>query len=301
YLAPPNNSPSDQTAGAGLLSHANLVPATDIGGMASTRARDIDVAVVTELPTANGSFVTGDPGVASDDLWVAPQVSTDMAAALKLNTSRPLFFVRPDGTDAMSGSTAAVTTALTDADRKVESTASMSLTNVRFLPTTFISDTTAERSVVDITSFSASVSCKSTADSSTATKSATWSATLRYWRDTTDNGVLDGSYTTLDLSGAAASDLLAEVGNPLVYDGALPQDDVFLFEDTATGRRGYLSSWGSLFDASTTGVTGDASGEVTNAAIDGALSIKSVATDTTADSGVQLDIGKLSCEAVDSR
>lgn len=304
YHAPPNSSPSDVSLVSNVLTHPNLVPPTNIAGADLTRALNVDVGVTNELPLANGSFLVGNPGTASDDLWVAPQVSTERADLLKLSTTRPLFFIHPGSTDAMTGSTAAVATDIAGADRKVETSSGVSLSDVRMLPTTFIGGD-AEGAVVVIDDFDASVSCKSTGDPVTAGAVATWTATLRYWQDTTNTpiGLRNGSYTTVTLSGADGVDQLAAIraDNPLVHDGLTPAEDVYLFDDPVAGTVGYLSDWGSLLDASTTGVTEDALGETTTAAIDGALSINSAPTGTTAESGLKVNLGKLNCEAVDGR
>lgn len=304
YHAPPNSSPGDTSLSSQVLTHPLLVPQADIAGFDSTRAGNIDVGVTNELPLANGSFQVGDPGSASDDLWVAPQVSTDRALLLKLNTARPLFFMHPGGTDAMSGSTAAVATDIAGADRKVETSAGVSLSGLRMLPTTFISGD-AEGAVIVIDDFGAGVSCKSTGDPATADAVATWTATLRYWRDMTNTniGVLNGAYVSETLSGADGVDRLAEIraDNPLVHDGLTPAEDVYLFDDPVNSQLGYLSDWGSLFNASSTGATEDALGGTTTAAIDGALSINSAPTGTTAESGLKVNLGKLNCESVDDR
>jgi prepilin-type N-terminal cleavage/methylation domain-containing protein len=304
YHAPPNSSPSDTSLVSNVLTHPNLDPPTNIAGIDMTRAENVDVGVTNELPLANGSFALGNPGVASDDLWVAPQVSTERADLLKLNTTRPLFFIHPGATDAMTGSTAAVATDIAGADRKVETTSGVSLSDLRMLPTTFIGGD-AEGAVVVIDNFEASVSCKSSGDPVSAGASATWSATLRYWQDTTNTvvGVPNGAYVTETLSGADGVDRLAEIraDNPLVHDGLTPLQDVYLFEDSVANKVGYLSDWGSLFDISSTGATEDALGETTTAAVDGALNINAAPTGTTAESGLKVNLGKLSCEAVDGR
>ncbi|MGH2697617.1 MAG: type IV pilus modification PilV family protein [Actinomycetota bacterium] len=301
--APPNISPTDVSVGAQTLAHPRLDPVVNVAGIETTGVQNVDVSVTDELPSADGELQLGNSGSATDDLWVAPQVDTDRGDLLKLNTLRPMFIMHHSGSDVMSGSTGAVATDIAASDRKVETSAAVSLDAIRLLPTSFISSSETERAVVVIDSFDASVSCKSTADPLSAGATATWSATLRYWTDSTNDGVLNGSYATLNLSGADASDQLAEVRtlNPLVYDGLTANEDVYLFDDPANGKVGYLTNWGSLFSAGSTGVTEDAAGEVTTAAIDGALSINSAPTGTTADSALKVNLGKLSCEAVDSR
>ena len=304
YHAPPNSSPSDVSVALNLLTHPNLIPPTNVAGTDLTRSLNVDVGVTNELPLANGSFLVGNPGTASDDLWVSPQMTTERTELLKLSTTRPLFFIHPGSTDAMTGSTAAVATDIAGADRKVETSSGVSLSDIRMLPTTFIGGD-AEGAVVVIDDFDASVSCKSTGDPVTAGAVATWTATLRFWQDTTNTtpGVPNGSYVTETLSGADGVDRLAEIraDNPLVYDGLTPAEDVYLFDDPVAGTVGYLSDWGSLFDISSTGATEDALGTTTSAAVDGALSINSAPTGTTAESGLRLNLGKLSCEAVDVR
>jgi hypothetical protein len=196
-----------------------------------------------------------------------------------------------------------VATDIAGADRKVETTSGISLSDVRILPTTFIGGD-AEGAVVVIDSFEASVSCKSTGDPVSAGASAAWSATIRYWQDTSPNdGVRNGAYVIETLSGADGVDRLAQIraDNPLVHDGLTPLEDVYLFEDSVANKVGYLSDWGSLFDISSTGATEDALGATTTAAVDGALSINSAPTGTTAETGLKVNLGKLSCEAVDGR
>lgn len=304
YHAPPNVSPADTSLAEQSLTHPNLDPQAIVASFEATAAKNLDVGVTDELPFANGDFALGDPGSDSDDLWVAPQLSTDTATKLHLNTSRPMFIMRHSGSELMTGGSDAVATALDSIDRKVLATGDVSFKNLRLLPTDFISSSGTERAVVVIDEFTAAASCKATADPTTAGATATWSARLRYWQDTSDDGSLNGSYAEEILSGSESSDALADVratGNPLVYDGATSDQDVYLFDDPAAGQVGYLNDWGSLFSASSTSVTEDAAGQVTTAGIDGALSIKTAALGTIPESGLGVNLGKLSCEAVDRR
>jgi hypothetical protein len=304
FHAPPNVSPADSSLVEQSLTHPNLDPQAMVAAFETTAAKNLDAGVTDELPFANGDFSLGDPGSDSDDLWVAPQVSPDAVTELHLDAGRPMIVMRHTGSDVMTGGTDAVATALDGMDRKVLSTGSVSLRNLRLLPTTFISSSSTERAVVVVDEFNASVSCQSTADPSTAAAIATWSATLRYWRDGNNDGSRNGTYDTVTLNGSQAADPLAQelaTGNPLVYDGATPDEDVYLFDDPAAGQVGYLSDWGSLFSAGSTGITEDAAGNVTTAGIDGAISIKTAAHGTLPESALSLNLGKLSCEAVDRR
>jgi hypothetical protein len=132
---------------------------------------------------------------------------------------------------------------------------------------------------------------------------------LKFWSDPTNNGNFTGAgYTTLNLSGNT-TDVLGTYGvgagktNPLVYDGAAVAQDIYLFEDTTSGKSGYLNGWSSLYNVTTTGFQKDvANGKTASADIGGALRIDTAPTDRTkATSSLQLSLGSLNCAAVDRR
>jgi prepilin-type N-terminal cleavage/methylation domain-containing protein len=300
--APPPVSPPNTSVVAQTLTHPNLDPATIIAGIETSATDDLDVAATNDLPLANGGLLLGDSGSVTEDLWVRPQVSSTKANALHLSPSGRMVSVKPDGADVMTGRTTAISTDLTSADPKVEATAAVDVKAARLLPTTFIPSPSTDGAVVVIDNFVSSVSCKSSGSSGLAS-TATWSADVSYWKaDAIDDGLQDGgAYETVSLNGASASDQLADIraDNPLVYDGPTPATDVYLFEDVT--KTGYLSGWGSLFNASSTGVTQDSVERSASSAIDGALSISTVPTGDTAESSVKVELGKLNCEAVDAR
>jgi prepilin-type N-terminal cleavage/methylation domain-containing protein len=292
--APPPVSPPNTSAGGQTLTHPNLDPATIIAGIETSATDDLDVAATNELPLANGGLVLGNTGSATEDLWVRPELTSTKVAALHLSPSGRVVSVKPGGTDVMTGRTTAISTDLTSADPKVEATGAVDIKAVRLFPTSFIPSPSTDGAVVVIDNFLASVSCKSSGSSGLAS-TATWSATLRYWDPPANN------YASVSLNGASASDQLAAIRatNPLVYDGPTPATDVYLFEDGT--KTGYLTDWGSLFNASSTGVTQDSVEKSASSAIDGALSITTVPTGDSPESSIKVDLGKLNCEAVDAR
>lgn len=299
--APPPVSPPNTSVGAQTLTHPNLDPVALIAGIETSATDDLDVGATNELPLANGGLGLGNSGSATEDLWVMPPMSSAKTTALHLSPSGRMVSVKPDGVDVMTGRTTAISTDLTSADPKVEATGAIDVQAVRLLPTTFITSSSTDGAVVVIDRFAASVNCKSSG-SSGLSSSASWSADLRYWKaDDIDDGLQNGAYVSVSLDGASASDQLAAIraDNPLVYDGPTPATDVYLFEDGS--KIGYLTDWGSLFNASSTGVTQDSVEKSASAAIDGALSISTVPTGDAAESSVKVDLGKLNCEAVDTR
>ncbi|MBA2311857.1 MAG: hypothetical protein H0V97_03550, partial [Actinobacteria bacterium] len=230
---------------------------------------------------------------------------------LRLDNSQGLLTFRPRASKTFEGKTTATTAGVSSALRKVQTTANLSFGRLRLLPTTYINGsitdalgvTTSEKPVVIVDDFAAAVSCKSTAataggNASAASKS--WSAKLYYYRDTNDNGILDGGYQLVSLSSANASDPLSGISpsnNVLVYDGATNAQDVYLFE--GPGKNGYLQTWSSVVGQN---ASIDGTGRVTQAAIDSAIRVTTAPTNPArADSSLDIKIGKLSCESVDKR
>ncbi|HEX2049136.1 MAG TPA: type II secretion system protein [Actinomycetota bacterium] len=307
--APPDATPLGATATGATLTHTGLSTPQPVAGINNTQTSSLRAAVAGELPAARGSFLF-ESGSGPLDVWMGAQAVFGDATPLHLfddGATRRIVSARPRGGDATSGTTSVETFALSSGARGVASSATVDVHDVRVLPTTFITGSSGERSVVVIEDFAATASCKSTANVTTPTASATWTATLRYWRDTTDNGILDGGYSPLlSLSGASATDQLDAMydaaaadpaSNPLVYDGATAAEDVYLFD--IGDRNGYLDGWSSL--AGVTG-TASASGTETSAVVGGALRINTVALDPSVpESSVSISLGKLACEAVDRR
>lgn len=321
YHASPDATPLDVSESSKILTHEGL--GLDIAGLDDTRATDLSVAVSGEIPRATGNFgfVVGEgegeggepPG--QSDFWVAN--GSDPTNELRLDDARKHLSLRATGNATLQGGTSAVTGAMGAVDRRVQTDASVSFKKLFLLPANLPDggdddgdddDGVTSNEVVRIENFTASVSCKSTADATTAESSASWSADLFYYRDD-DNGVDNqalGGYSSISIGSGLASDPLATFGpgvgktNPVVYDNPDPLlPDIYLFNDPALGRTGYLKQWSSRFSVP---VTESENGEETSASIDTAVFIHTNSTNPSlSDSGLQVSVGKLSCEALDRR
>ncbi|MGI8707667.1 MAG: type IV pilus modification PilV family protein [Actinomycetota bacterium] len=310
YDSPPNQTPSGSSASAGTVVNDDLSGSPLVAGLGGTSASGpapgLEVTVANELPEARGGFFL-DSLLGQEDLWVDTQASY---LAKHLNPAKHILSVRPRtlGTETgASGSTFAETLGLGTAGRGVATQATVTVNDVQLLPTTFIPTTPG--SVIEISDFTATVDCKATAVGATTVASPTWTATMKFWSDPTNNGNFTGSgYTTLNLTGNT-TDVLGTYGvgagktNPLVYDGATAAQDIYLFEDTTSGKSGYLNGWSSLYNVTTTGFQKDvANGKTASADIGGALRIDTAPTDSAeATSALQLSLGSLNCAAVDRR
>lgn len=315
YDGPPTQNPTSSSVGAGTVMNDDLSGDPLVAGLGGTTAGGtspgLEVTVANELPEARGSF-SFDAATGQEDLWVDTQTTY---VDKHLNPARHILSVQPRtlGTEVgASGSTYAETLGLGTSDRGVGTNATATVNEVQILPTTFIPS--APSSVIQITDFTATVDCKATALAATTVASPTWTATLKFWVDhapdgtPANNGINAGSYTTLNLSGDSTDELSswgagAGKTNPLVYDGATNAEDIYLFEDAASSKQGYLSGWSSLYNVTTTGFQKDtATGKLASADIGGALRIDTAPTDTAvATSALQLALGSLNCAAVDRR
>jgi prepilin-type N-terminal cleavage/methylation domain-containing protein len=297
--APPNTYPAPDVAGAAVtVTHPDLnVP---VAGLADGGVDDPGAKVEAGLPTATGGFqfagssehifeILNDPGAAGrDELHLA---------------GGPMLSVDELGSTGLSGATNAYATALTpSAGRKVEANATAQFGKLRMLPADFVRD--ADASVIVITDFSSSLTCRATASAATSQATGSWSATLRYWADIDpDDGIAEGNYVSVPLSGAVgsgASDPLATLkatSNPLIFDDADPDKDVYLFDDGTVP--GYLSDWSSRPEIQS---SIDPSGRSSTVDLDGAIQIVSAAVDPQISrSEVTASVGAMSCEAVDKR
>lgn len=309
HHAPPDSTPASVGASDATVTHPELFDPNDaavlfdVAGMDSTSVGDLGVGVQAETPHTSGDFSYA-PGLASLDFWVQTQVDPLNNDLRRLDTSQPAFSIRGNN---FGGSATGVTGALEAVGRRVETTAEMRMDGLRLLPTDFISgfDASAGGALIEVTGFQAETNCVASDNSTTASATATWSATLRYWADVDaagadkNDGVVGGSYQTLALNGGSGTELLgqAQLRNPLVYDGDLPTDDIYLFE--AGGKNGYLKEWSSLKN-----VAGaeDPTGRFAQAQIAGAIKIDTAPTNPAfQESGLNIQIGQLRCEALDER
>lgn len=307
YHAPPDTAPLDVSAGEDQVFHPAIDtdPVTDgvqplqVGFINDTSTDDVDVKASGGLPLADGGYAFGD-GTGQNDAWIDNQADTSIDALLHLHPTDPVAFVRP-GT---SGNTSSYATAI-DSNRRVKSSATVTMDDLRLMPVTFILDQLAgEHSVLIIDSFTASVTCDSTASTTTAVATGTWEAKIRYWKDDGNDLLQTGSYQSFTLTGTIDGvtnvgilDGLKGLNNPLVYDDPIDALDVYLFQDTLHPN-GYLKSM--TVKAPSRAIELD--GRSTSAFVDGAVSIRTTPLDPTlAESAVDVSLGKLSCEALDRR
>ncbi|CAN5708249.1 hypothetical protein BH18ACT15_BH18ACT15_08550 [soil metagenome] len=314
--APPNAYPGPTvSAAAASLPNPLVTGSPIVARLGASQVYLPGVRVVNELPEATGTFkFTEAGGVGSQPTyWATNQASA--TGYLGLDTTLPMVSVDKVWTTSRStGGTNAVATALTPtAGRKVGSAANASLARLDLLPTTFISDTRAGytdyKSVIVLTGFSASVACNSTANPATLAESArtgSWTATLNYFTDSNPaNGVPVGTYQQVTIGGTTAATGTNTLGsvrttNPLVYDKADNTQDVYLFEDSAANKKGYLKSWSSLFTVGDK--SADTNRRTTSVNLKGAISIDTARTDPSKPATeLQVAIGSLSCQAEDKR
>lgn len=314
FDAPPTQTPVAVSAASDTVQRLNIAGQPAVAGIDATDvpsgATTLKVSVDGEAPTAIGGF-SYRPSPGQYDLWVDSQADLSASNPLHLDGNKHVLSLRPrtiGSEPGLSGSTSTETKPLGAFDRGVMGKATLSLKDLRLLPTTFVSGVPGLSSVFVIDSFSATVDCKSTGSASSAAPTATWTATMRYKKDPSNDGIVDATtYSTpLTLSGSAASDELANLklpaNNPLVYDGSSASSDIYLFEDPANNRKGYLTDASSLYNASTEGIDEGPLGQSTSAEIGGALRIDTVPTDPSKPgSRLSLSLGNLSCQAVDKR
>jgi Tfp pilus assembly protein PilV len=264
--------------------------------------------VVNELPLAAGKFRFSGTDT-QPSFWVDPQVDRDptaplnLTASLKLHGTRHIVGLDQGGTRLSGYSTAQATPV--SGTRKVETKASTSFDQLSIFPTTYIADGaggTDGGAVVTIDDFTASVSCSSTANATTADATGTWSATLNYWRDPANNGLATGSgYVPVALSGSitGGTDPLADLkaSNPLVYDHLVDANDLYLFK--TADKNGYFTDMASVPLIAVRELN---SGRVTSASLNGAIQMQTVPTSATnPSSSASISVGALACEAVDRR
>jgi prepilin-type N-terminal cleavage/methylation domain-containing protein len=306
--APPNPSVSQRTGGNFTLTHSELTPSMGVSFVGATIVNETGAAtqVTNELPLAAGNMrYTGNGS--NPTLWVSNQADIGTSSELLLSPQSAegmVTFVRNGSTttNRMNASTSAQAFALTTAGGGyVESKANASFTEMRLFPTTYITSTS--RAVVLLKNFTASLTCKAVASTGTPLATGTWSATLSYWQDANPaDGLPTGAYVDVPISGTTSSGggtVLNISGNPLVYERTLATsaDDLYLFRDDATGKKGYLLEMTSspLIPATNTG-------GATTVTMDNAVEIITAPTKAgVPDSALNLTIGALSCEAVDNR
>jgi len=297
YLAP------DVNIGPVTATHPDLGD-LPVAGLSQNKVEGPGVKVENDLPSAIGGFRFNPSSGFSYGVFNDP--GEDGIDQLHLTGQQMLIVEKVLGNE-LYGTTNAYATALTPAaGRKVEATATTEFAKLRMLPVDFI--THPDGSVIVITDFIAQVTCRATAAAAPPVATGTWSAKLWYWVDPLNDGISAGTYLPVTVSGAVGStalDPLAAIrdniaaDNPLVYDDADDNRDVYLFEDGALDRRGYLTDWSSRSEVQ---ASVDADGRTSTVDLDGAIEIVSSAVNPSqSQSKVKASIGALSCEAVDKR
>lgn len=262
------------------------------------------VQVVNGFPRSTSNVAT--TGGVGDLYWADNQADTDELLSPKKfdpSPTRYMFSVqRPSGSERLKADTYAEATPESPlSGRKVQATARASAPRFVLMPVTFA---TPPGGVIVIDSFTANVDCKATGSSSSAVATGSWSATLSYWRDDDPGDLLAvGRYQSLSLGGnvstTVTSDPLAPLRteNPLVYDSTEASGDVYLFNDPAANKLGYLDSWSSTF-----AMGSSKSAATSSVSMPYAINIVTAKTNSAnEESKFTLSIGKLSCRAVDNR
>jgi type II secretory pathway pseudopilin PulG len=303
-LAAPPGGSGTASAPQATLTHPFVLQ--DIGFLNDSQITGGNAQVVAGQPKATGSFNFHETGVPS--VWVDNQADTGPTSPLHLSSSEPIALIEAPGSRTLKGTTYAESTAVNTAGRKVHATSNVEIGRLDLFPTNFLS---SNGPVLYISDFVADLGCYSTANTATATVTGTWSATFSYFDAGSDGAgtsadTADDQYRSLppligNLTGTTdpfAS--LRGTNNPLVYDD--PADDtkdIYLFEDQAVGRSGYLRELSAV-----TKISGleDSTGRQTSAQLNDAITIKTVPTSAgIPESALSISVGKLSCEAVDSR
>lgn len=301
-VAPPGRLIAAVSAPGGSVNHPGLTVPRNVAGADASTTEDLQVAVSGELPLAKGTYLyTKEQGVT--DLWATNDVDQVNAATLRLDPLNPIVMVRPHNSGssllALKGSALAESRARTAPDRQVHTNAAVEVRHVGILPTAYIpaSSEGAFSSVVIVDSFTAAVDCKATGSAASATATATWALTLRVYQDSNPaDNVPAGAFVTYTFN--QDSNIAATLGNPLVYDGATTLDDIYLFEDIATSKKGYLRS---IVTGTRSTATQDG-GKVATASLPGAVVIETTPTNPAVeDSTFTISLGSLSCDAADRR
>ena len=293
----------DSSAGQQVVSHPDL--GTQVSMLEPTNTNKVEVDVSSEIPVARGFFQSTAGAPQASEAWVH-NTQADFAGMLLDNDTNDRMIAVRKGGDLdyfLYGYSSAETGRLGLADRRVETNAFGQFESFKLLR---LNLTTALKPyLVEVQNFTAQVRCESKPDTAAADASASWSADLIFQADTTSDGRVNPTAQTMRLTGAPGADPLATIGagagktNYLVNDPAGTSRDIWLFDDPAQSRKGYLASWStnkSLLASKST------NGRTTSASIDGAIRIDTAPLNPAVpETTVNVSIGKLRCEAVDNR
>lgn len=310
-----------------------------VAGMDATRISNAEGGVAVDRPQARGT-VEIRPTTALGLLWVAGQ--TDPAdnplRILDGSGARRVAWIEAfpgtaTSTPAVTSQVESLASATSAGSRQVANVASGAFHNLRMFPTDFIPAENGGGPVIEIRDFESEVACTASrsANTPTASASATWSAGLRVWTELDPNdGAVGttaepaGSYTDLiPLDQDGGADALADIGNPMVWEepdsaeGLSPEQqgrppaDIYLFPETRDYRvirdgevvevddhqhAGYLETW-----SASAGTSATADGRRATASLDGVLRISSMPLGPSGLSSVKVTLGRLNCESLDLR
>ena len=240
--APPDQGPFSANASVQQLPHADLGNEV-VAGVGNSSYSQLTTSVTSDLPIATGTGqLSSGAGLAL--LWADTQADTSPTSRLRLRDTGMIAWVRPDPgniANTLEASTQAVTSPLSA--QQVVATARAEVGSFLMLPTTYITDTTAETAVVEVRGLEAEASCKAapaTGPAGAGSASATWEATLRYWQDPSDGdgtNVVPGSYAEVTLGEQAGADELEAIQadppmvyeDPTILDPAGSPADIYLF------------------------------------------------------------------------
>ena len=318
--APPTSTPPNKTYPAApytdtYLTHPDFANA-QIAKMPNSYAYSVKADVSNELPIAQSGFASIWTSSVIEEWYHNNQsdfttsylrlLDGDYANKLIATQNESIFNAYPNN---VGGYTQVVTGALGTTGRRVESVARAEINYLKLLRFHYTNQVSSY--IVWIQDFIATARCKSTANGGTAISEVTWSASIIYYRDTTaDNKVnptaqLLTTTTNPYSSSNPQADPSAAIGagpnktNYLVYDVSGTASDLWLFNDPAQNRKGYLESW-SLNTSPVASRSAD--GRTTSGTLEAAIRINTAPmSPTVPETAYTISVGKLSCESVDNR
>jgi prepilin-type N-terminal cleavage/methylation domain-containing protein len=327
-VSPPDSSVNPAQVARQPVNHPSSAYG-EVTGMDITDGNTVSAVTAGGLPSAFADFSTSPSS--GEDYWVANKKASTGGNPLNINDPDVwVARVLTRSGQSVSGSTTTSTNAL-GTQPGTTSTATVSFKEFQLFKSNLIAavSTTFDGAALAITgprdssglpsgSFTATARCNAdndnTANASAA--SATYSGTLWYWDDPTQNGTQQGSYKWVDLatgnrgtgfaagSGTAGTSLSATLeslqsgATILVFDDSGTSKDSTLFGTATTGV--LLSDWSGGTSATTTNAS---NGRVTAARLDEALAFETKPLEGSAepDTGISASFGAVGCRAEDYR
>lgn len=327
WRSPASVTQTASTTAPDTVSHPDLPPPNNIGEVSVNSVVDTSnslgmtphlpappsppvVAVSNGLPKAAANFHY-DSALGTEAWWANNQADTSSSATLRLDPLKHvLSLFRLSESDRMRGYSYAEATG-PETSQKSHAIAATRLPELSLLHSTITAPALGliGDGVVVIQNFNAYVECKATSDAATSVIDGYWNAQVRYWRDTNNNGVEDGGYAPAvaiggDIDGGFVDIGTAIPGNPLVIDAPVDAADVYLFENASTvpATLGFLARWSSTPTITSFKGAPATGGVETRVNMPAAITIVTARTDpTNPETKLTINIGKLSCRAVEQR